>query len=132
MGDGLGPRVLVPKSVARIEPVRIRMPVGLAWRWIHGAMGQVNTELSCRCVTPDPVSSQRGDWTGKRIDNLQVAVDPPVLLDFLEVVVRWRKQGCAASCPSLDLSGFADARLNLRVLGNPVYVLIPHKIVTVG
>jgi hypothetical protein len=62
----------------------------------------------------------------------QVAVDPPVLLDFLEVVVRWRKQRCAASCPSLDLSGFADARLNLRVLGNPVYVLIPHKIVTVG
>src|SRR3979409_1380728 len=70
MGDGLGPRVLVPKSVARIEPVRIRMPVGLAWRWIHGTMGQVNTELSCRCVTPDPVSSPRGQWTGKRIDNL--------------------------------------------------------------
>ena len=46
--------------------------------------------------------------------------------------MRWRKQGRAASCPSLDLSGFADARLNLRVLGNPVYVLIPHKIVTVG
>ena len=41
-------------------------------------------------------------------------------------------KGVLASCPSLDLSGFADARLNLRVLGNPVYVLIPHKIVTVG
>jgi hypothetical protein len=70
MGDGLG------ASGARAEisrSDRARAYQDDCWTRFaldSRAMGQVNTELSCRCLTPDPVSSQRGDWTGKRIDNL--------------------------------------------------------------